>query len=226
VSAEVDPAALQLPRGRHGLTRDTVVAQQRRRMIEAVAPVLGRKGYVAMTVEDIATQAGVSRRTFYENFADKDDCFLAAYREAADGLIAAVTAATAEATSWEERLRWALRTTLHFFATHVDVAHLAVIDVLGAGPTALAARDDALLRLATAVQAEQPLLTAEQSPPLLLLQMVAGAVSQSLYAEVLNGRAGELEQLLPMLTYLMIVPMYGPAEAARRAGISGPEGPR
>lgn len=226
MSAEVDPAALQLPRGRHGLTRDTVVAQQRRRMIDAVAPVLGRKGYAAMTVEDIATQAGVSRRTFYENFADKDDCFLAAYREAADGLIAAVSAAAVGATTWEERIHRALRTTLRFFATHVDVAHLAVIDVLGAGPAALAARDDALLRLATAVRAEQPLETAELTPPLLILQMVAGAVSQSLYAEVLNGRAGELEQLLPMLTYLMIVPMYGPVEAALRAGICSPEDPR
>jgi AcrR family transcriptional regulator len=215
----LDPKPRQLPSGRHGLPRDAVVAQQRRRMIDAVAAVLRRKGFVAMTVEDIAAQAGVSRRTFYEHFSDKTDCFLAAYHDAVERLVAEVSAAAAAAQGWEQTVRQALAATLRFFATHVDVAHLTVIDVLAAGPRALAARDEALRRLVTFAVAEDSLPAAEQPPPMLLLQVLAGAVSQTVYAEVLHGRAAQIEQLQPMLTYLLLVPMYGPAGAARRANL-------
>ncbi len=199
------------------------MAQQRRRMIDGVAAVLRRKGFVAMTVEDIAAEAGVSRRTFYENFADKTDCFLAAYRDAAEELVREVRAATADAAGWEDQARRALSATLRFFATHVDIAHLAVIDVLAAGPDALAARDEAIRRLAAFIAVQEPIVAAEHAPPMMILQVLAGAVTQTVYAEVLHGRAGELERLEPLLTYLLLVPMYGPAEAARRAGLHGGE---
>ncbi len=188
-------------------------------MIDAVAAVLRRKGFVAMTVEDIAAQAGVSRRTFYEHFSDKTDCFLAAYHDAVERLVAEVSAAAADATGWEQTVRQALAATLRFFATHVEVAHLAVIDVLAAGPRALAAHDEALRRLVTFAVAEDSLPAADQPPPALLLQVLAGAVSQTVYAEVLHGRAAEIEQLEPMLSYLILVPMYGPSGAARRVNL-------
>src|SRR5438105_13490444 len=94
VSAE--PAtddARQLPRGRHGLTRGAVVAHQRLRLLRAVPAAVRAKGYLALTVEDICAHAGVSRRTFYENFRDKEDCFITSYRQHNDELIAAVAAA-------------------------------------------------------------------------------------------------------------------------------------
>ena len=69
----------RLPSGRHGLPRETVAASQRARMIDAMAAVVAEKGYAATTVADVVERAGVSRRTFYEQFADKEACFLAAY---------------------------------------------------------------------------------------------------------------------------------------------------
>ncbi len=195
-------------------------------MVDAVAAVLRRKGFVAMTVEDIAAHAGVSRRTFYEHFSDKTDCFLAAYHDAVERLVSEVSAATQDAAGWEQTVRQALAATLRFFATHVDVAHLAVIEVLAAGPRALAARDEALRRLVTFAVAEDSLPVAAQPPPMLLLQVLAGAVSQTVYAEVLHGRAADIEALEPMLTYLLLAPMYGPAGAARRANFTGEEDAR
>lgn len=225
MATDLDRTPRQLPRGRHGLSRDAVTAQQRARLIDAIAAVLRRKGFGPTTVGDIAREAGVSRRTFYENFSDKTDCFLAAYRDAVERLVAEVGAATADAAGWEEQARGALAATLRFFANHVDVAHLAVIGVLAAGPRALAAHDEAMRRLVTYVAADEPIGGARRTPPPMILQMLAGAVSQTVYAEVLHGRAAELEQLEPLLTYLLIVPMYGPAEAARRAGLSGVPAP-
>ena len=69
----------RLPSGRHGLTRDVVVASQRTRLVDAMAQIVAEKGYPATTVADVVERAGVSRRTFYEQFADKEACFLAAY---------------------------------------------------------------------------------------------------------------------------------------------------
>src|ERR1700683_3587976 len=69
----------QLPPGRHGLSRSYVAANQRERMLDAVADIVSFKGYVAMSVEEIVSGAGVSRRTFYDSFKDKEAAFLAAY---------------------------------------------------------------------------------------------------------------------------------------------------
>src|SRR5258706_9322051 len=61
----------RLPSGRHGLTREAVVASQRGRLVDAMAQVVAEKGYPAATVADVGERAGGSRRTFYEQFADK-----------------------------------------------------------------------------------------------------------------------------------------------------------
>ena len=80
----------QLPAGRHGLSRQFVVTNQRQRILAAVADVCSAVGYVAMSVEDIVVTSGVSRRTFYDNFRGKEDVFLAAYDEVAQQLLARV----------------------------------------------------------------------------------------------------------------------------------------
>src|ERR671932_1794815 len=85
-----------LPRGPHNLTRDDVLASQRERMIDAVAATVARKGYVATTVGDVVARAGVSRKTFYEHFQDKEDCFLAAFDTGVDLVLGAIHAAQPE----------------------------------------------------------------------------------------------------------------------------------
>ena len=67
-----------LPPGRHGLPRSFVASNQRERLLEAVASVTARIGYPDTTVHDIHSAAGVSRKTFYEHFTNKEDAFLAA----------------------------------------------------------------------------------------------------------------------------------------------------
>ena len=83
----------QLPPGRHGLSRTFVAENQRERILAPVADVVSAASYADMTVEGIIVTAGISRRTFYEHFKNKDDAFLAAYDEAAGQLLTAVRAA-------------------------------------------------------------------------------------------------------------------------------------
>ncbi|HET8672858.1 MAG TPA: helix-turn-helix domain-containing protein, partial [Thermoleophilaceae bacterium] len=86
----------QLPRGRHRLTREEVFASQRGRMLDAMARAVAEKGYASTTVRDVIGRARVSRETFYEQFANKEKCFLAALDTAADALLDAMTEALGE----------------------------------------------------------------------------------------------------------------------------------
>src|SRR4051794_32391335 len=82
-----------LPRGPHGLAREVVAASQRGRLIDAIAHVVAEKGYARTTVADVIERAGVSRKTFYEHFRDKETCFLAAYDTGVEVLLATMRAA-------------------------------------------------------------------------------------------------------------------------------------
>jgi AcrR family transcriptional regulator len=210
-----------LPRGRHGLTRGAVVEHQRQRLIRAVPVTVRAKGYVALTVEDICVQAGVSRRTFYENFRDKHDCFITSYRQFAQELAAVVTAAASAGGDYEERARFGLLALLRFLAEQPDLADMAVVEVMAAGPAAVAERDKAVALLTALIG--EPVLAGSPYPiPPLLLRTVSGAILQLIYARVLAGRTTELEELLPMIVYMVLVAPQGPSTAAGKAGLLAP----
>lgn len=80
-----------LPRHRHHLTTEEVETSQRWRLLAATAEVIAREGYGRSSVDQIATQAGVSKKAFYKFFADKEAAFLAAY-DVIELVIAGVTA--------------------------------------------------------------------------------------------------------------------------------------
>src|ERR687887_1541556 len=101
-----------LPRGPHGLPRDVVVKSQRSRMLGALVEVVAEKGYAATTVADIIARAGVSRTTFYQQFKDKEDCFLQAYRRGATAQLGRVVEAVESASDPLEQLRRNLRAYL------------------------------------------------------------------------------------------------------------------
>lgn len=204
-----------LPRGRHKLLHGAVVEHQRQRLIRAVPVAVRAKGYPATTVEDICAEAGVSRRTFYENFRDKEDCFITSYRQHSQELLAIVGAAASAGADWEERARLGLVALLRFLAEQPDITHVAVIEVMAAGPEALAERDKAVASLATLV--DLPPGSMEEPPPALLVRTVSGAILQLIYSRLRVGRGGELEELLPTIMYMVLVASNGRAQAAAKS---------
>ncbi len=133
------PTTNRLPSGRHGLSREAVVASQRARLIDAMAQVVAEKGYPATTVADVVERAGVSRRTFYEQFADKEACFLATY----DAGLAAVLSHIREAVEvnpaagWRERARAGVESFLALLASEPAFAQALQVEILTAGQAAL-----------------------------------------------------------------------------------------
>src|SRR3954471_22618228 len=126
-----------LPRGPHNLARDDVLASQRVRMLEAMAETVAAKGFTATTVGDVVSGAGVSRKTFYEHFRDKEECFLAAFDVGVEALLAAIGAAGPERGGGLERMRARVRAYLGTRASHPNFARAFLIEVFAAGPHAL-----------------------------------------------------------------------------------------
>jgi AcrR family transcriptional regulator len=81
-----------LPKGRHGLSREEVEASQRTRLLQATIELGTERGFASLTLADIVGRAGVARSTFYEYFADKQQCFLEAFDYAADRVLELVLA--------------------------------------------------------------------------------------------------------------------------------------
>lgn len=137
-----------LPRGRHRLSRETVRASQRERLLESVTRATAEKGFAAVTIGDIVARAATARRTFYEHFQDKEECFLAAFNQHADRLMATVKDAFGPAADLPAGVAAALDGFLGYLAADPVVARTYLIEVGAAGPAAVACRLDIHRRFA------------------------------------------------------------------------------
>lgn len=122
----------RLPPGSHGIPADVVARNQRERLVAAIAEACAERGYAEASVADVAKRAGVSSVTFYEQFAGKRDCMLAAQRELLGRLLEEVDRAR-EGES-EDATRAALHTTLTLLAADPPSARLLTVEILAVGP--------------------------------------------------------------------------------------------
>ncbi|MBM7515173.1 TetR/AcrR family transcriptional regulator [Nocardioides nitrophenolicus] len=129
-----------LPRGRHGLSRAEVAADQRERMFHALAAAMTERGYVATPVAEVIKRAGVSRETFYQHFGSKQECFIAAYDWATDALRAGLATGLTTSGTPLERFGVLLGRYLGALAEDPDRARLFLVEVYAAGPEAMRRR--------------------------------------------------------------------------------------
>jgi AcrR family transcriptional regulator len=211
----------RLPRGTHGLDPSLVAASQRTRLLEAVGRTVAEKGYGATTIEDIVRGAGVSKKTFYEHFMDKLDCFLAAYEAASDELFehvrgaqnaaeraAADGAGGAGSAAWLGRTRAGIHAYLRWLAAEPALARVFLIEVAAAGPDALERRERLRDRYAERMR---DLQVANSVPDEIFHAAVAGA--DDLVVRRLR-EGGDLLELEPILLYLQVALLAAPEVAA------------
>lgn len=205
----------QLPRGRHGLPREAVTESQRRRILQAMIEVVAERGYPETRVVDVIGVAGVSRKTFYELFTSKEDCFLASYDALVDRLLGDTARGfeSKPGAPWSERVAAGLGALLEHLAEHPDEARFAIVEVLAAGPRALARRDAALRQFTGFLDAGRA-ETSVELPGITSLS-VAGGVNELLYSEILHGASASLPSRLPDLMFLITLPFLGPEAAAQ-----------
>jgi AcrR family transcriptional regulator len=176
--------------------------------------VCAAKGYPAVTVEDIIAHAGLSRRTFYDLFADKEKCFLAAYDLIVERLLGEVDAAySAGECPWPERVAASLRALTETLASEPELARMAIVEVLAAGQRALERRDAALRAFTRFFEAGRALLPAAMTGQELVEQAVIGGLYEALYTHIVHAQAVRLPELLPDLLYCAVVPYLGHTKA-------------
>jgi AcrR family transcriptional regulator len=203
------PTVQRLPRGRHGLPREFVVRSQRERLLDATSRAVSELGYPALTVAAILQRAGVSRKTFYEHFADKEECFLAAYDVVTGGLLHGVSVAYEQPGPWRQRVRAGLAEFLRLLAAEPAFARMCIVEVLAAGPRALQRRDDAMRRFTVFFDAGLREMPPGADPPPFLAESVVGAIYELVYARIRRGETEALPEILDDLMYVALVPFLG-----------------
>jgi AcrR family transcriptional regulator len=214
------------PRARAALERERVAEIQRVRMLGAMVDLTRERGAERVTVAHVVSRAGVSRRTFYEIFADREACLLAALDEAIEQIAAAVLPAYQRDRVWLGRIRAGLTAALKFFDEQPAVAARCVVDALGAGPAALERRARVLDVLVTAVDRGR-----REAPPgsglnRVTAEGVVGAVLGVLHTRLREGGVGlDTKPLLPLRGQLMsmiVLPYLGPKAAAAELALRPP----
>ena len=191
-----------LPRGRSSLPRESVLATQERRLRRAMIALTAEKGYGAVTITDVVRAARVSPNVFYEHFASKEACFLAAAQGGRDLMfdrIAQAAAALPEDAPAGERLRVSVRAYLKFLADEPEFARVFLIDVLCAGPALLEQFVEAQRRFAAATRAWHRRARREGAPwpelPEDAFEGIVGALHHLVVSRVREGRFSELAAL-------------------------------
>ena len=209
------PAAVPraLPRGRHAAAREVVLASQRGRLLEAMAQCVAEQGYAATTVAQVIARAGVSRKTFYEQFADKRACFLAAWEVGTDILLAHVLAAGEEADGWRARLRAGADAFLEILAAEPAFARSFMIEVLSVGDEALAHRAEIHERFADALAATHAQALAEGAGlgpvPHWACRAAAGAAWELTVEHLRTRGVDGLAELAPQIEQIQLAVLRG-----------------
>lgn len=213
------PELARLPPGRHGLPREFVTHNQRERLIAGIAEAIAEHGYSGTTIAHITRSAAVSRRTFYEHFESKDECFVAAYDAVMADLRERVSAAFDEQDDWPRAIKAGIGAMLEFLAANPTLARLCMVEALVAGPAVVERYDAAIQSFVPYFQKGR-----EGRPPEVLARLSAtteealvGGMVSLISRRIIAGRAEQLEDLLPDLVEFTLTPYLGSAKASKIA---------
>jgi AcrR family transcriptional regulator len=209
-----DPAALP---------REQVTQIQRSRMLAAAVEVAAEVGYARMTVAQVIGRARVSRKTFYDVFTDREDCFVAAFEQALDRAQALACAAYVRESSWRESTRAALARLLLLMDEEPALAKLCIVEALGAGERVLERRASVLEELAEVIDRGREATNATRQPPDVTAEGMVGAIFAVLYTRVLEHGDQPLTDLLGSLMSMIVLPYLGAKAAGRELARPLPE---
>ncbi|MGH2958376.1 MAG: TetR/AcrR family transcriptional regulator [Solirubrobacterales bacterium] len=110
----------------------------RDRLMRGMGESLMEKGFAGTVVADIVKRARVSRRTFYEEFADRGECFLALCDRATDVAREVIRTAADPALSWEEQATRAVDSYFAFMTVEPLLTRAMLFEVYALGERGLA----------------------------------------------------------------------------------------
>jgi AcrR family transcriptional regulator len=204
-----------LPRGEHSLPKGYVTHNQRERIFDAVANLTASKGYAALSLEEIVSEAAISLQTFYQHFENKEEAFLATFEMGHAKAMAAVNRSLDLHLSWAENVRRGLTALVEFLASEPSIARLACVDILIAYPHLTGRVNEANLSYIELLDIG-PEDSYPNMPAPIMREASVGGIFELMHDYILAGRSQRLTELVDYLMYIAITPFAG-AEAAGQA---------
>ncbi len=207
------------------LPRTRVGEIQRSRLLAGAVATIDELGYPRATVGRITARARLSRRTFYQMFANRDECFAAVLEEVVNVVSGELAAAGLDRLPWRERVRTGLFTILAFFDREPAPARVCVVQALRAGPQVLQCREAVLAWLVALVDEGRCEGARGEGCTSLTAEGVVGAAFAIAYARLLRQDGEPLTGLLGELMAMIVLPYLGPAAAKRERSRPAPAAP-
>jgi AcrR family transcriptional regulator len=194
-------------------------------MLAATVDAVEDVGYARMTVAHVIGRARVSRKTFYDVFADREDCFLAAFEQALSQARLLASEAYERESGWREGIRSALARMLMLMDEEPGLAELCVVEALAAGENVLERRAQVLDELAQVIDQGRLSTTATREPPQVTAEGIVGVVFAVLHTRLLEEGRQPLTDLLGSLMSIIVLPYLGATAASRELSRPAPEIP-
>jgi AcrR family transcriptional regulator len=192
------------------LSRRQVADIQRARILVAAVETVEELGYSGMTVAQVIGRAKVSRKTFYDLFTDRQDCFIAVFEETIARMRALAEKACADGASWDESVRSVLTRLLAFLEEEPALASICLVEAQGAGTRVLERRAQVLGELAEIVDRGRTAPDAiHEPPPQITAEGLVGAVFTVLQTRLLERRDEPFTELLGPLMSMIVLPYLG-----------------
>ncbi|HVD40739.1 MAG TPA: TetR/AcrR family transcriptional regulator [Solirubrobacterales bacterium] len=185
-------------------------------MLEAV----GTQGYEQATVQDAISKVGLYRQAFYDNFRDKEECYLEALDAGSAWVELAMRKAIGAEAGWRDQLRGGLNGLLQFLDEEPAIGRALLVEVHAAGPRAVAKRSEAMERAAQAIDLARE--ESEDDAPAISAEAVVAGILAVLHSRLAGRESESFLRLLPELMYLAVLPYFGAdvAAAEMRAGLA------
>jgi AcrR family transcriptional regulator len=198
-----------VPRGRHAPPLEVRLTVQRRRLFEAAATVFAKRGFADATAEAISREAGMSKATFYEHFANKEEAILALFDEAATEVMRQMALASEQKTdTYPEHLANGTRAFLRTLADWPDAAQTLLVEIIGAGPRATERRDAILEAFTDAIYRDNERIAPTYDAPRFATRDDAfacvGAIVELASRQLRTRKPDDIRELEPVIDRLML----------------------
>jgi len=188
---------------------ELVTFSRRQAILDGMLEAVGAEGYEGTSVRTVLDRTGVYRQAFYDNFADKDDCYLQAYDAGVERVEALVAAAAADESTWTGKLRAGLGALLEFLDAEPGVGRALVVEVHAAGPEALAKRTAAMERINSFLDQARDEAGKGESPPPIAGEGIAAGIHAVIHSRLATGSDDGFRELLPEFMYFAVLPYFG-----------------
>ena len=192
---------------------ELVTSSKRERILEGMLEAVGSHGYDGTSVRTVLDLTGLYRQAFYDNFPDKDACYLEAFDFGVAQLEATVLAAAASQKTWQGKLRAGLGALLEALDGDPDVGRALIVEVHAAGPQALERRTAVMDRVTAFVDLARA--GEVESPPPIAPEGIVAGIHAVVHARLATGSNEGFRELLPEFMYFAVLPYFG-AEAAEQ----------